>query len=518
MKKIFKNISLIAFVAVVAIGCKRDSDYVLSRPSPFISNFDLKKVYKETDLNLSADVMGGASSIKGVVVSDFSANNSPAGMLVIQNSRMVGNGIDSVRGIAINIGSEAASYSFGDSLHVKVEGGILRRVDGILQITGLNTSAINKVASGKTVKIPVVNVGALLASPKTYENTLVTISNAVVEPEPVDGDTFSGDKLINDGFGRAILHTEPNALFAANQLPPSANFTGMVYYNGQSQPQLWMRTADDSFELPLVKPSPVIIVGYLPDPGGSDAVNNPSASNYGQYEYIQLMATRDVDFSVTPFSLVTTNNAGANTPTGFPVQGWATGGLRTYKFNLTSGSVRKGELFYVGGLSKRIWGYNSTDIASANWISVANYAVDNGADFGSPTTNLLANSGNIAGIAVFDGTTVSATTVPLDVVMYGGNGQFYTAGPPERGYRITNTDFYSTINPSTRSSQHFYGAGSNTNKLGFQTSSSFIRLGGIYNVNTGRWTKGRSLLNISMSASATLDVIEMGDGLTVLED
>lgn len=80
----------------------------------------------------------------------------------------------------------------------------------------------------------------------------------------------------------------------------------------------------------------------------------------GNYEYMQFMATRNIDFSEENFSVVVTNNAGASIPTGFPSKGWATGAAatkgnaRTFKFNLTSGTVAKGEFFYVGGAANKL--------------------------------------------------------------------------------------------------------------------------------------------------------------------
>lgn len=525
MKKTLIYTCFIATTIAAVVGCKRDTDYVQSTPSPFISNFDLKKSFKETDLTLTADLLKGANSIKGVVVSDYVSGNSPTGLLIVQNSRMVGNGIDSVRGVAVNIGAEAAKYALGDSVHIKIEGAVMKRVDGMLQIIGVPSSSVNKVASGKVIKVPVVNASQLLASPKTYESTLITLSNTVVEPEPGPSETFAGDKVVNDGFGRVTLHTEANAVFANEKLPPSANFTGIVYFKQQSGvavPQLWIRRLDDAFELPLIKPSAVIITGYLPDPPGTDA------SATAQYEYMQFMATKDIDFSQTPYSVVTTNNAGANTPAGFPTNGWATGGLRTYKINLTSGTVRKGQFFYVGGTTKRIWGANSTLMTSANWIASLNYVSLAGAGFGDGTSNLLANSGNVAGIAVFEGTNVTALSVPLDVMMYGGStpisGSVYSPGPPEIGYRITNTDYYTTINPSTRQMQNFYGGGSNVNRLGFQitqsnpTGGSFVRLGGVYDATSGRWKTGRALSNFTMALTTQVADLETGTGVTTLEN
>ena len=221
-----------------------------------------------------------------------------------------------------------------------------------------------------------------------------------------------------------------------------------------------------------------------------------------------------VDFSVTPYSLVTCNNAGTNPPSP---DGWAQGLVRTYKINLTSGTAKKGQFFYVGG-NKNIWGLNSTDISAANWISSTQYSSINGADFGAATANLLANSGNVAGIAVFDGITVSAASVPLDVVMYGGAGAVYSTGPPEIGYRITNTDYYSTINALTRQNQAFYAGGTNTAKLTLPATGNFTKLGGVYDALTGRWTTGRTVTSIPLTLTSPLTIIEAGDGFTTIQN
>jgi hypothetical protein len=526
MKQTFIYICLIAVTAVTTLSCKKDSDYISGTISPFISNFDLKKSFKGTDLTLTKEVMNGASSIKGVVISDFTLGNTPVGLLVVQNSRTVGNGIDSVRGVAFNIGADAAKFTTGDSVHINVEGGVLKRVDNILQITGVSGSAISKIAANRKITTPVVTIKQLVAAPDVYENRLVTIGKGMFEVKP--GDTFAGDKSINDGSGIAIMHTETSAGFSSVALPGSgsASLTGVIYFKGQSSlapPQLWMRNADDATELATPVPSPVIITGYLTDPPGTDA------STTAQYEYIQLMATEDINFAVTPFSVVTTNNAGSANLA--PVNGWATGGARTYKINLTSGTVQKGQFFYVGGVTKLIWGPNSTNMASAKWIASVNYASSAGADFGTATTNLLANSGNIAGIAVFKGTAVTANSVPMDVIMYGGSnansGNVYGAGPPPVGYRITNTDYYSTINPSStvpkeNKAQYFFGAGSNIERLGFQitqanpTGGSFVRLGGVYVIETGVWNTKRTLSNFTMALTTQVSELETGTGITVL--
>ncbi|MDQ8006738.1 MAG: hypothetical protein REI64_18175, partial [Pedobacter sp.] len=85
--------------------------------------------------------------------------------------------------------------------------------------------------------------------------------------------------------------------------------------------------------------SQIVISGYLANPTGSDK----------NQEYVQLLATEDIDFSKNNFALVVCKNGTTVAPNpGEPApQGWATGGDRTYKFNIVSGTVKKGEYFYV---------------------------------------------------------------------------------------------------------------------------------------------------------------------------
>lgn len=506
MNKTLKYILLLTGLIGVFIGCKRDSDYILSTPSPYISNFDLKKLYKNVDLPLNAGLLGGATLIKGIVISDFRGGNSAAGLLILQNSRT---GIDSLRGMAFNIGENAAKYIPGDSVLVNIDAAVLKRVAGVLQITGLKEGSVYKVSSGGTPRKQIVTIAQVLADPYRYENTLITIGSCLVVPEPEAGATFAGDQGITDGTGGATVHTEATAAFAATALSQSGNFTGIPFMLDAGTIKnfnLWMRSMGDFRFSVLPKRSDAIISGYLGDPNGTD----------GNYEYIQFLATRDIDFSKTPFSVITNNNAGATT---FPTSGWLSSGLRSYKFNLINGKVSKGEYFYVGGAGKRINGYPSgapsTDISSSKWIATADYTKIIGADgIGAVTTNLLANSGNAAGIAIFDGTNITMSTVPLDVIFFGGTGgNFYSAGPPELGYRIANTDFYNTNDPSSGAAQSLMGAGTNTFRLGFANAISFASLGGEYDATSGRWNVKRSLTSIPVPQNAPVSTIEGGTKL-----
>jgi hypothetical protein len=482
-------------------GCKKDiypGNYPGGTISPYISILDIRDLYKGNDVTLTIDNMFGSEKITGVVISDHSAHNIPAGMLILQDKRR----LSQLRGIAIPLGADAASFVPGDSVIINVSGAILKKINGMMQLTGIEKADITKVSSGNSIAIPIVKSNAVLSNRDAFEGTLLSIVRVGFDPSYPPGSTYAGDRTINDGFGNMILHTEAGASFANNPIPYLANFTGIIL-NKDTLPQLWPRTPADITILSATAPkiAPIVITGYLVDPSGTDA----------NYEYIQLMATKNINFVTTNFSVVTTNNAGASTPTGFPSNGWATGDLRTYKINLTAGTVAKGQYFYVGA-NKNIWGSGSTDISSSIWFTKM-YSTVAGDGFGTATGNLLANSGNAAGIAVFDLANVTADTIPVDVIFFGGAGTLYTAGPPEKGYKITNTDYYDITNPSTLAQQPYFTMGSNTGKLAFPAATNFSKLGGTYNITSGRWTAARTLTGIALTPTSTVTAIEGGTTL-----
>ncbi|MDH7463094.1 DUF5689 domain-containing protein [Chitinophagaceae bacterium 26-R-25] len=503
MKQILKY-SFFALSLASLWGCKKDV-YPGGVPSVYISIFDIRPLYKGTEVTLTKEMMGGGDSIACMVVTDHSGGNMPAGLVAVQDARR----LSKVRGISIELGTAATKYTTGDSLVINVVGGTLKRANGILEIAGLSETNIRKVSSGNKLPLNRATNAQILANPDNYESALTVIVKGGFDPLPAPGETLSGDKNLNDGFANINLHTEATASFANTPAPVMANFYGIVFgSDGKTQkPNFRIRTGNDIQVLSSeVKVAPVVITGFFADP-----VDDPDPRKEGNYEYIQLKATKDIDFSQTPFALVTTNNAGASTPVGNPTGGWTTGGLRTYKFNLSSGTVKKGGYFYVGGTAKLINGDKSTDISAANWIRTYDYYNLSGEGFGGKTTNLLANSGNASGIAVFADSAVKATSEPVDVIFIATGGTIYSAGPPEVGYRVTNTDFYDLKDPLSLKTQLYYRAGSNTLALPYSTQkNAFQMLGGTYDPNLGRWTQARAAVNVPLTAKSTIDQIETG--------
>lgn len=258
-------------------------------------------------------------------------------------------------------------------------------------------------------------------------------------------------------------------------------------------------------------------------------MSNP-ADNNANHEYIQFLALRDINFANENFSVITCNNAGQTNGTP-PAEGWVTGGTRTYKFNITSGTVAKGQYFYVGGTSGKINGPNSAanSIPANQWVKQHEYNTLPGDDaVGSSVTNLLANSGLTYGVAVFRGTSVDHDTEPMDVAFLRNPQTDYTLfGPVDganRGFRVTNTDYYTVTGDIKYINQYdvtntyhnvasIGGAGSTVSNLG---ASNFLELRGVYNVVTATWSTPRSRNLIPLTTSSTVSQIETENSTSML--
>ncbi|WP_316813035.1 DUF5689 domain-containing protein [Pedobacter heparinus] len=501
MKKIFIYSFFLLGLAFAIAGCKK-SNYPGGTISAFIPMYDLRNLYKGADLTLTQDNMFGSDQISGVVISDHTEGNLPTGYLILQDKRR----LNELRGITIPLGDAAKNYVSGDSIHVHVVGAVLKREDGMLQLTGITPDKITKITSGIVIPPNRVPASFILANPDKYESTLVAMAKGTFDPLPSAGDTFSGPKIVNDGFADFILNTQPTASFANNtNLPVVGNYYGIVINrplsDGRLYPQIRMRKASDAVVLSsTIEVAPAVISGWINDPQGTDANN----------EYIQFLATQDINFATTPMSVVTSNNAGTAEPTGAPLSGWAVGGVRTYKFNITTGTAKKGTYFYVGGTGRLINSTGSTSIASANFVKTRNYGTTAGEGFGNTTTNLLANSGNAYGIALFKGTTVTAASVPIDVVWVNNGGALYQASPAA-GYRVANNDFYDTVNPLTLVPQPYFTQGLNTLCFIYAPTSDagwFYKASGVYNPAQGKWVKAREHFVFQLEKTSTIETIE----------
>ena len=288
----------------------------------------------------------------------------------------------------------------------------------------------------------------------------------------------------------------------------------------------------------LVHNSDIVITGMMVDPKGTNdpAIGSVSGGGFthpGGYQYIQLLALKDIDFGETPYCVVTGNNATSPTDKTYPaaLKGWiqskGQNNKTTYQMNLTEGSVKMGEFFYVGGLSYMIAGYyndwGSPMVEKSRWWAFdyrnKRGSEDNGASKGGSgifnTLNSDKKTNVPDGIAVFKGTQIDENTIPQDVVFYGGDSPIRE----EDRYQIADNDHYRRVS-SKGTEQFFFGAGTNSwfAKQGYHDDGCYIMMGG--EVTPTEWLKPRTgatyKLNVQNGPeSVSLADIESREGVTV---
>ncbi len=195
----------------------------------------------------------------------------------------------------------------------------------------------------------------------------------------------------------------------------------------------------------------------------SELLANPPGTD-NAFEWVELVATRAIDFSVTPYSVVVCNNGTAT------VNGWVNGGTLSYGFNITTGTVVAGDIVYVGGSTMLPTG---TKLRTINVVSTA------GDGFGTAAAGVFGNGGaNADGIAVFNMAIGSVTnsTVPVDAIFYGTGIGTALVNAGADGYQLPINDRYTGGKLQTTS---FFGS---------DPASDFtLKATGFFNTTTNLW-------------------------------
>ena len=165
----------------------------------------------------------------------------------------------------------------------------------------------------------------------------------------------------------------------------------------------------------------------------SEILTNPNG-NDSPLEYVELLATTNINFATTPYSVVFTDNGTATS------NGWKAGSSITYAFLINSGSVAAGQVVYVGGSSMAPLSHNGIGLRTKNTGSTA------GDSFGSKNNDgVLGNGGdNADGVGVFNvaASAITSSTVPVDAVFFGDDmGSAYKSS--SSGYQLPVNDKYS---------------------------------------------------------------------------
>lgn len=201
----------------------------------------------------------------------------------------------------------------------------------------------------------------------------------------------------------------------------------------------------------------------------SEVFINPAGTDSCK-EFVELLATKNINFSLTPYTIIVNNNGAAT------INGWVAGGNLSYAFEVNTGSVSTGDVVYVGG---------SCMAPTNNQIKVLNvkYVGGSGGIGTANAAGVFGNGGaNADGIAVFAGavSTITNNTVPTDALFWGTGIGTASVNAGLDGYQLPVNDLYS---------------GGKLNSSSFLTTdpvADIITAIGIFNTTTNSWSTPRT--------------------------
>jgi predicted extracellular nuclease len=226
----------------------------------------------------------------------------------------------------------------------------------------------------------------------------------------------------------------------------------------------------------------------------SELLTNPAASD-SPFEYVELIATQPIDFSVTPYAVVFSNNGTANT------SGWIAGSALTYGFSITSGNVNTGDVVYVGGTSM---------IPAGTKLRTINTGTTPGDRFGSANSGGVLGNGGANGdaVAVFNVSINSITnnTVPVDAIFFGtGIGGAAVSGG-SAGYQLPVNDKYAG---GKLQSASFFVSGDPAN-------DEIIKATGTFNTSSGTFTVPRTFSKTTITTSGVSSITLEATGASII--
>lgn len=232
-------LSLVGLLVISLSSCLKDNpNESIGVINDGISIYQVRNLWKGKDLNLDKKTLGGSIYTSGVVISQVENGNFPEGYLAIES-----NWRGQVRGILIQV-NDPSQFDYGDSLLVKVEGGLLSNATGSLVISNLSENAVRSIAFNKVVAHKSVSIGTLKRNPDVYESTLISVTSDVDGWS--QGTTLEGRHLLTDANGNELyINTFSSAVFKDVKLAPNATFEGVMLNSTSGEMDLYLQEEAD---------------------------------------------------------------------------------------------------------------------------------------------------------------------------------------------------------------------------------------------------------------------------------
>ncbi|TAE73402.1 MAG: hypothetical protein EAZ85_07205 [Bacteroidetes bacterium] len=209
---------------------------------PTVCPTTLETIANIRKLGVNSDPIG-ALRIRGVVISDWSANNVTGASTQRQNFVVQ----DATGGITFRLSAATAAgnpfpYLMGETVEINLLGKLVAQFNDQMQIANLSPTDITDLGVVDPMPTPQVITIAQLNS-DAFESQLVQINGVTFET--VTPFTYSGNKNFSVGTSTAVCRTNTSATFSSTALPTGAvNIKGIAARNGLSR-QIQPRNPSD---------------------------------------------------------------------------------------------------------------------------------------------------------------------------------------------------------------------------------------------------------------------------------
>ena len=470
----------------------------------------------------SEDVLGLVANTYTVTVSD--ANNCPAtsSYIVTEPGNIVGSGLianvtcngysDGSIDLTVTGGTSPYSVSWSNGANSEDISGLSA---GVYTVTIIDNNSCAGQSVFTLIGPPVLTLSFTGVNPTCVGavngSITSTITGGVTPYTYLWSSASTNSNLLNvaagtytltvtDAYGCSI--SSSHTLIDPAPFTLSVNTSTHVNCFGGSNGAIDIAASNDPI-IPVANPG-LLISEIFTDPAGADA----------PFEWVELIATKNIDFGVTPYTVVVANNGTGTT------KGWRAGGALTYAFQISTGQVIKGDVFYVGGSSMAPTG---TKLRVINTSSTAGDGFGN-----SSASGCFGNGGtNADAVGVFNvaAAMIDSSTVPVDAIFYGSGlgGAIVNAGV--NGYTLPTNDRYSNGNlnassfiaPNSVSGSYFKATGSFNFESGVYTTPRVWTVQAAYTDgtsavsiignNTYLWSNGNTNQDVSGLTAGTYSVL-----------
>ncbi len=470
----------------------------------------------------SEDIFGLTANAYTVTVSD--ANNCPTTSSYVVNEPGLINGAGIITNVTCNgyldgnidltVTGGTGPYTFSWSNGALTED-ISGLAAGVYTVTIIDNNSCAGQSMFTLIDPPVLTVSLMSVDPNCVGAVNGSITSTItggVTPYTYLWSTASTNSnlsnvaagtytlIVTDAYGCSISSSHTLIDPAPFTLSVNANIDVDCF--GGSTGAIDIAASNDPIN-PAANPG-LLISEFLADPTGTDA----------PFEWVELIATKNIDFAVTPYTIVVANNGTGTT------KGWRAGGTLTYAFQISTGQVIKGDVFYVGGSSMAPTG---TKLRIINTTTTAGDGFGNSSASGS-----FGNGGaNADAVGVFNvaAAMIDSSTIPVDAIFYGSGLGSAIVNAGANGYTLPTNDRYSNGNlnassfiaPNSVSGSHFKATGSFNFESGIYTTprvwtvqpaftngTSAVSLIGN---NTYLWSNGSTTQDVSGLTAGTYSVL-----------